>query len=307
MILFQDGFKIALLMKAILKLNKLFYPCLEFRLNCSGLLNTVLVVFNMYSTLLFAANTNENYKLVWNDEFNYEGQIDSQKWFHQIIIPNGKSWFNNEIQHYTNRTDNSFVSDGSLKIVVKKEEYYSQNQLKNYTSARINSKFSFTYGRIEIRAKLPVGLGIWPAIWMLGQNINEKGAYWETKGYGEKTWPACGEIDILEHWGHDENYVQSALHTPSSFGDTKNLGGRYLSNVKDKYNTYCLDWSSDMMTFSVNDTVHYEYYPKQKNDKTWPFNENQYLILNVAVEPTIPSDKMEIDYVRIYQFEKNNQ
>ena len=290
-------------------INKLSLPYLKLRCDFLFLLYIVHIAFNVHQSLLFAANTNDNYKLVWSDEFNYEGPINSKKWFHQTTIPNGKSWFNNEIQHYTERIDNSYVSNGSLKIVVKKEEYFDQNQLKNYTSARINSKFSFTYGRIEIRAKLPVGVGIWPAIWMLGQNINEKGAYWETKGYGEKSWPECGEIDILEHWGHDENYVQSALHTPSSFGDTKNFGGRYLLDVKNKYNTYKLDWSYDRMSFSVNDTIHYEYAPKQKNDDTWPFIKNQYLILNIAVEPKISSDfitdEMEIDYVRIYQIEKN--
>ena len=269
---------------------------------------TVLIILFL-NQHISSARIAGDYKLIWNDEFDYNGSIDTQKWFHQTIIPNGKSWFNNEIQHYTNRIDNSYVSNGSLKIVVKKEEFYDQNQLKYFTSARINSKFSFTYGRVEIRAKLPVGVGIWPAIWMLGQNINERGSYWETKGYGRKSWPSCGEIDILEHWGHDENYVQSALHTPSSFGDTKNLGGRYLSDVKNNYNIYSLDWSQDMMIFSVNDTVHYEYAPKQKNDNNWPFNQKQFLILNIAVEPKIYSDfimdKMEIDYVRVYQLDKD--
>lgn len=296
--------------KKCLLLSNRFLTFLKFKLNKQYLFYTAFLIL-LFNQSILSANINDDYKLVWSDEFNYEGIINPQKWFHQTIIPNGKSWFNNEIQHYTNRIDNSYVSNGSLKIIVKKEAFYDQNQLKYFTSARINSKFSFTYGRIEIRAKLPVGVGIWPAIWMLGQNIDEKGAYWETKGYAEKSWPDCGEIDILEHWGHNENYVQSALHTPSSFGDTKNLGGRYLSDVQNKYNTYSLDWSVDFMTFSVNDTIHYKYAPKQKNDKTWPFNENQYLILNVAVEPTVSldfiSDEMEIDYVRIYQFEKNKE
>jgi beta-glucanase (GH16 family) len=290
--------------------SKRFFTFHKPILNLSTLFITPLIIIFFNQTVLFSAEIKGEYKLVWGDEFNYEGRIDAQKWFHQTIIPNGKSWFNDEIQHYTNRIDNSFVNNGSLKIVVKKEEYFDQNQLKKYTSARINSKFSFTYGRIEIRAKLPVGVGLWPAIWMLGQNINEKGAYWETKGFGNVSWPNCGEIDILEHWGRNKNYVQSALHTPSSFGDTKNFGGRDLSNVNEKYNVYSLDWTKDKMIFSINDTSHYEYAPDHQDSENWPFNNNQYLILNIAVEPTIyPEfllDEMEIDYIRIYQHEKKN-
>lgn len=148
--------------------------------------------------------------LVWYDEFNndedtyisgVDNAVDATKWFHQTKFPNGSSWYNGEIQHYTNRKVNAYVSDGTLKIVAKKENFTEQGQTKNYTSARLNSKFAFTYGTIEIRAKLPTGVGTWPAIWTLGKNINERGAYWQQEGYGSVTWPACGEIDIMEHWG----------------------------------------------------------------------------------------------------------
>ena len=245
------------------------------------------------------------YILVWNDEFDGSGAIDSEKWFHQTQLPNGNSWYNNEIQHYTDRLDNSYVSDGTLKIVAKKETYTDQGQTKEYTSARLNSKYAFTYGRVEVRAKLPEGVGTWPAIWMLGQNISEPGAYWQTQGYGTTSWPYCGEIDIMEHWGANQNYVQSALHTPSSYGGTSNVGGQYISNASTQFNVYTLEWTPEQMIFSVNGYVHYTYNPNPQNSETWPFDAPQYLLMNIAIESSITSSftetKMEIDYVRVYE------
>ena len=245
------------------------------------------------------------YILVWNDEFDGSGAIDSEKWFHQTQLPNGNSWYNNEIQHYTDRLDNSYVSDGTLKIVAKKETYTDQGQTKEYTSARLNSKYAFTYGRVEVRAKLPEGVGTWPAIWMLGQNISEPGAYWQTQGYGTTSWPYCGEIDIMEHWGGNQNYVQSALHTPSSYGGTSNVGGQYISNASTQFNVYTLEWTPEQMIFSVNGYIHYTYNPNPQNSETWPFDAPQYLLMNIAIESSITSSftetKMEIDYVRVYE------
>ena len=245
------------------------------------------------------------YTLIWNDEFDGSGAIDPSKWFHQTQLPNGNSWFNNELQHYTNRLDNSYVSDGTLKIVAKKETYTDQGQTKEYTSARLNSKYAFTYGKVEVKAKLPEGVGTWPAIWMLGQNISEPGAYWQTLGYGTTSWPHCGEIDIMEHWGANQNYVQSALHTPSSYGATINHGGQYISNATTQFNVYTLEWTSEQMIFSVNGYVHYTYNPDIQNSETWPFDSPQYLLMNIAIEPSIASSftetEMELDYVRIYE------
>ena len=245
------------------------------------------------------------YTLIWNDEFDGSGTIDPSKWFHQTQLPNGNSWFNNELQHYTNRLDNSYVSDGTLKIVAKKETYTDQGQTKEYTSARLNSKYAFTYGKVEVKAKLPEGVGTWPAIWMLGQNISEPGAYWQTQGYGTTSWPHCGEIDIMEHWGANQNYVQSALHTPSSYGATINHGGQYISNATTQFNVYTLEWTSEQMIFSVNGYVHYTYNPDIQNSETWPFDSPQYLLMNIAIEPSIASSftetEMELDYVRIYE------
>ena len=243
--------------------------------------------------------------LIWSDEFEGEGVIDNSKWHHQTLLPNGSSWYNNEIQHYTDRIDNSNVSNGVLNIVAKKEVYSSQGVTKQYTSARLNSKFAFQYGKIEIRAKLPSGLGTWPAIWTLGKNINENGAYWDNQGYGTTSWPACGEIDIMEHWGYNQNYVQSATHTPSSYGGTVNIGGQLIPTASSEFHTYTLLWYPDKLIFSVDGNIHYTYKPIELNSDTWPFNEEQYLLLNFAIlpdiDPNFVADTLEVEYVRVYQ------
>jgi len=244
------------------------------------------------------------WNLIWADEFNGSGAINSSNWFHQTQLPGGGSWYNGEVQHYTNRTDNSYVSDGTLKIVAKKESFTDQGHTKQYTSARLNSKFAFTYGRIEVSAKLPTGSGTWPAIWMLGKNINEDGGYWDAN-YGTTGWPACGEIDIMEHWGRNQNFVQSAMHTPSSYGGTINHDGQEISTASTEFHTYALEWTEEEMIFSVDDVVHYTYNPTPKDSSTWPFDADQYILLNIALEQGIDSNftesSMEIDYVRVYQ------
>jgi beta-glucanase (GH16 family) len=242
--------------------------------------------------------------LVWADEFNVAGVVNSSNWFHQTQLPNGGNWYNGEVQHYTNRQANSNVSAGTLKITAIKENFTDQGVTKQYTSARLNSKFAFTYGRVEVRAKLPTGAGTWPAIWTLGKNIIESGAFWSAT-HGTVSWPACGEIDIMEHWGNNQNYVQSAMHTPSSYGGTINLGGQTIPTASSEFHLYTLVWTSQKMVFSVDGIEHYTYNPTVKNSSTWPFNSPQYLLLNVAMQPAIsPSftqSAMEIDYVRVYQ------
>ncbi len=243
-------------------------------------------------------------QLIWSDEFDTDGAIDTDKWFHQTLLPDGVGWFNGEIQHYTNRTDNSFVDSGILKILAKKESFSDQGQIKQYTSARLNSKVAFTYGKVEVRAKLPAGVGTWPAIWMLGQNINENGGYWDAT-HGSVNWPGCGEVDVMEHWGSNQNFVQSAMHTPSSFGGTVNLGGQTVSTASTDFHIYTLEWTSEKMVFKVDGIEHYTYNPVTKDASTWPFDAPQYLLLNIAIQPGISAgfteSAMEIDYVRIYQ------
>jgi beta-glucanase (GH16 family) len=243
--------------------------------------------------------------LVWSDEFNGNGAIDNAKWHHQVIpIIGGQSWANGEVQHYTNRSDNSYMSNGSLKIVAKKENYTFNGVTKNYTSARLNSKYAFTYGKVEIKAKMPFGVGTFPALWMLGQNITETGGYW-TATHGTTPWPDCGEIDIIEHWGDNQNFVQSAMHNRASFGGTVNKGGRMITNASTEYHIYTIVWSSNKMIFSVDDIVHYTYEPSPKNIQNWPYDSPQYLLFNVAMLPNVTGSftesAMEIDYVRVYQ------
>ena len=234
----------------------------------------------------------------------YSQPIDSSKWHHQTLLPNNDSWWNNEIQHYTNRIENSYRLNSKLHIVAIKENFTDQGQTKTYTSARLNSKFAFLYGTVEIRAKLPDSPGTWPAFWTLGKNINEPGAFWETQGYGTISWPACGEIDIMEHWGSNKNFVKSSVHSPSSNGNTVNSNGKSINDVTE-YHVYKMIWDEQKISFFVDDASdpHYVYNPKEKNENTWPFYKKQYLLLNLAVLPTSDflQEEIVIDYVKVYQ------
>lgn len=248
--------------------------------------------------------------LVWSDEFDTNGSVNASNWFHQTQLPAGGSWFNGEVQHYTDQPANSFVDNGFLKIVAKKETFTDQGVTKEYTSARLNSKFAFKYGRVDVRAKLPIASGTWPAIWMLGKNVNEDGAYFDND-FGTTDWPACGEIDIMEHGifpSQSVNYIQSTLHTPSSFGNSINNGGTIASDLANAYHVYSLNWSPYELSFLVDGVVHYTYNPAVKNANTWPFDKEQFLLLNIAmggIAGNIAADftqaSMDIDYVRVYQ------
>jgi len=244
--------------------------------------------------------------LVWADEFDGEGAINSENWFHQTQLPPGGNWWGGLIQHYTDREDNSYVSDGLLNLVAKKETFEDQGEVKQYTSARLNSKFAFTYGRVEVKAKLPEGVGTWPAIWMLNKNINEDGAYWDNQGFGTVNWPNCGEIDILEHWGKNQDYVSSALHNASSYGyKVINVGGQKIEGASKKFHIYSLEWSEDKIVFCVDGVEHFQYEPSIKNADTWPYDSDYYFLLNIAIEPDIDPEftesAMQIDYIRVFQ------
>jgi beta-glucanase (GH16 family) len=245
--------------------------------------------------------------LVWADEFDTNGAIDAAKWYHQTQLPQGGSWYNGEVQHYTNRIENSSVNNGFLDITAIKENFTDQGETKQYTSARLNSKFAFTYGRVDVRAKLPFGDGTWPAIWTLGKNINEDGGYWDNQ-YGTVGWPACGELDIMEHGLHPTNQVSVAIHTPSSYGSTVNTSIQTLADVANNFHVYSMNWSPDQITFLIDGVGFYTYNPAVKNDDTWPFYLEQYLLLNIAmggnggaIDPNFSQSSMVIDYVRVYQ------
>ena len=253
------------------------------------------------STLMFD-------ELVWSDEFeDYSGAPDPTKWHHQIIpIINGTNWANNEVQHYTDKIENSFVSDGTLKIKAIKENYTYNGVPKNYTSARLNSKYAFQYGRIDVRAKLPSEAGTWPAIWTLGANINEIGNYFGST-YGSVGWPDCGEIDIMEQNGWDKSVSYGYMHYRNSFtGEYENQGTTTIINDSSGiYHTYSLIWTEDVIQILLDDTVFFE----RANIEQIPYDNPHYILLNIAmggalggeIPESFENATMEVDYVRVYQ------
>jgi beta-glucanase (GH16 family) len=230
-------------------------------------------------------------KLVWSDEFNRDGAPDTSNWVYDIGHGHN-GWGNNELQYYTNEASNIIVKDGTLRIEAIKKD-------GKWTSARLKSqgKRNWTYGKIEFRAKLPVGKGSWPALWMLGESITSKG------------WPLCGEIDIMEHVGRNPAVVQCALHTKASHGDTVNKQSKTVSTFNTEFHTYAADWKEDRIDFYIDDQLYYTYKPAEKNEEQWPFNNPFFIIMNVAigggfggdVDPALTNAKMEVDYVRVYQ------
>ncbi len=228
--------------------------------------------------------------LVWSDEFDMPGSPDAAKWGYDIGTGSG-GWGNNELEYYTSRPDNAIISNGTLKITAKKETYSGSA----YTSARMltKDKFSFKYGRIEVVAKLPAGVGTWPAIWMLGNNITTAG------------WPACGEIDIMEHIGSQLNKIYGTLHHPGHSGANGDGSTVTISNATTEFHKYTVEWNAVNIRFLVDDAVFYTF----TNTPGLPFNQNFFVILNVAmggnfggpVDPSFTSAAMEIDYVRVYQ------
>ena len=258
-------------------------------------------IFVCLGTLISQTNPNpETYQLVWSDEFDQATvELDANKWFMETDGPNGGRWYNNEMQHYTNRIDNAYVSQGTLKIVAKKEAYTDSAIPLEYTSARLNSKFHFTYGKVEVRAKLPKAQGTWPAIWTLGSNLESVG------------WPACGEIDIMEQLFEEFESVQCAVHTPATHGDNTIVAKVQVSDVTENFHVYGLEWTSDKLIFTVDEEPYFTYEPTVKTAENWPYFEDQYLLLNIAmggnlggeIDPQFIQDQMEIDYVRVYQLQ----
>nr|WP_121271341.1 glycoside hydrolase family 16 protein [Pedobacter schmidteae] len=243
------------------------------------------------------AQTPQGYRLIWSDEFNYKGLPDSTKWGYDV---GGNGWGNDELQFYTAKDlSNASVSNGVLKITARKQV----KENCQYTSARLitKDKAEFTYGKIEIRAKLPAGRGTWPAIWMLGKNIDTA------------TWPACGEIDIMEHVGFNKDSIFSTIHTTSynHIMGTQKTKGTYISKPYTQFHTYGLEWTPEEMVFLLDGKAWYRIRNEHLSTREWPFDSPQFLILNIAVgggwggqkgiaENVFPA-KMEVDYVRVFQ------
>lgn len=236
-------------------------------------------------------------KLVWSDEFNYKGLPDSTKWSYET---GNSGWGNNELEYYTsNRMENARVEDGHLIIEARKEQYKGAN----YTSARILSKNKgdWKYGRIEVKAKIPYGKGMWPAIWMLPT----------TWVYGG--WPHSGEIDIMENVGYMPDSVFGSIHT-GAFNHvigTQRTKGYFLNDLKEAYHIYAIEWTIDKVDFFIDGHMYHEFRNDQQGSEHWPFDQKFHLLLNVAiggnwggkygVDDAIFPQKMEIDYVRVYQ------
>lgn len=235
--------------------------------------------------------------LVWSDEFNYNGAPDSTKWSYDI---GGHGWGNNELQYYTNNPKNVRVENGNLIIEAHKDSLENNA----YTSTRIISKKKgdWLYGKIEIRAKLPQGRGTWPAIWMLSTD-------WKYGG-----WPASGEIDIMEHVGYNQNVVHGTAHSElyNHVKQTQNEGKVTVANVHEEFHTYTLNWTKDQLDFLVDNNVFHTIKRKPEDDyKGWPFDQPFHLLMNIAVggnwggqqgvDETIWPQRMEVDYVRVYQ------
>ncbi|NQU85520.1 MAG: glycoside hydrolase family 16 protein [Mariniphaga sp.] len=231
--------------------------------------------------------------LVWSDEFDYNGLPDSSKW--NILL--GKARTNNEPQYWTDNLKNIEAKDGKLTITCLIEEVDGENR---YTSARINTrnKYQVTRGRIEARAKLPQGRGVWPAIWTLGLTGR---------------WPACGEIDIMEYWGHDANTVGSNVHT-GDYNHRKRTGrGGEIVYEKpyEDFHIYAVEWYSDRMDFYMDDTMFYSCKKKGEGIGEWPFDAPQYLIMNLAlwnnwngepgIDDSIFPQEFVVDYIRVYE------
>jgi hypothetical protein len=236
-------------------------------------------------------------KLVWSDEFNTPGHPDTTKWNYNIGNGDG-GWGNNELEYYTNSDSNARIENGNLVIEARKESLGG----RNYTSARMltQGKFDWTYGRFEIRAKLPKGIGTWPAIWMLGSNIPQVG------------WPTCGEIDIMEHVGKNLNEINWSAHSKMynwPMG-TQKTNKAIIANVTDSFHVYKLDWSKAALNFYVDDVLYLTVNSDSKNTDYFPFVTPQFLILNFAVggnmagntiDNSIFPARMLVDYVRVYQ------
>jgi beta-glucanase (GH16 family) len=260
--------------------------------------------FLILALALFFSCSNHPSKIIWADEFNYTGRPDKAKWHHQVIPPKSFGWHNNELQHYLDDKKTSIVSDGTLKIKAIKQEYTFEGDTKEYISARLNSKFDFKYGRVDVRAKLPIEEGTWPAIWTLGSNVNEKGNYFgDTKG--NAGWPMCGEIDIMEQTGWEKNVLKAHLHwghteTKEYIDEGESIE---IPNSYDDFHIYSLEWTPNEIIFLFDNKPFYTV----PNDEKRPYDNPHYLLLNLAMGGTlggqVPNDfkdaTMEIDYVRI--------
>ena len=234
--------------------------------------------------------------LVWSDEFDSGAAPNSANWTYEIGDGSAQGipgWGNGEQQFYTNRPENIDVANGFLTITARGENYSG----KNYTSARIKTqeKFSFKYGRMVVRAKLPSKSGTWPAVWLLGNSIPQVG------------WPRCGEIDVIEQRGTDKTKIMGAVHW---FDQGTNANAKYdkevtVAGLTTEFKKYTFEWTPTVVRYFVDNTKYFE----MTINESMPFNDPFFIVTNIAMGGTlggpIPSgfstDKLMIDYIRVYE------
>ncbi len=244
-------------------------------------------------------------KLVWSDEFNYNGLPDSTKWSYEEGngCPKICGWGNNEKEYYTaKRPENARVENGRLIIEARKENFKGSS----YTSARLVSKNKgdWKYGRFEIKAKISKGKGTWPAVWMMP-------THWE---YGD--WPHSGEIDIMENVGYMPDSVFGSIHTGAYNGmkGTQKTKGLKFSDLADNFHVYALEWTAETISFFVDDQKYHVFKNEHTGTEAWPFDRAFHFIFNIAVggnwggkygidDNSFPQ-RLEIDYVRVYSDQK---
>ena len=243
----------------------------------------------------------EGWTLVWNDEFDGP-DLNLEKWSYEI---GGHGWGNNELQYYSDDDSTAFIQDGKLVIRADlvPQGTGSSDNLRYFSSARLRTsgKGDWRYGRIEVKAKLALGQGIWPAIWMLPTD-------WMYGG-----WPESGEIDIMEHVGYDPGRVHGSIHTGSYNHkiNTQRGGSKLLDKISSKFYVYAIEWYKDRIDFLIDDSKYFSFQNDGKNDfNTWPFNQRFHLLINIAVggdwpgspdETTQFPTEMEVEYVRVYE------
>jgi len=244
------------------------------------------------------------WSLEWSDEFAGPSgsSVDSSKWSFDI---GGNGWGNNELETYTSRTANADLEGGMLAIKTLKETFTgSDNITREYTSARLltRNKFSQAYGRFEARIKIPYGQGIWPAFWMLGDNISTAG------------WPTCGEIDIMENIGKEPATIHGTIHGPGYSG-AGGIGAPYSlpqkQNFSDDFHVFAVEWEPRKIRFYVDENLYATRIPAElPPDQKWAYDHPFFLLLNLAVggdwpgnpdASTIFPQTMQVDYVRVYR------
>jgi beta-glucanase (GH16 family) len=251
-----------------------------------------------------AAPVKKAWVLVWSDEFNGANGsgVDASKW---VSETGGSGWGNQELEYYTSRTQNASQQDGNLAIKAVREKYTGADGVtREFTSARLKTqeRFSQTYGRFEARIKIPGGQGMWPAFWMLGDDIDKN------------PWPACGEIDIMENIGKEPGTVHGSIHGPGYIGDT-GLEAPYKlpegQRFADDFHVFAVEWEPDAIRLYVDDHL---YSSRTRADMKpgwkWAFDHPFFLLLNVAVGGDWPGNPdatsvfpqtMLVDYVRVYR------